>query len=41
LSALQKVGFLCRDKGFCALLKEKALEEDILEYIQKTEAAWD
>jgi PTS system nitrogen regulatory IIA component len=40
LAALQRITFFCRDGGFCALLKRRASQEEILAYIGEAEAAW-
>jgi PTS system nitrogen regulatory IIA component len=40
LASLRRITFFCRDEGFCALLKARASKEEILSFIEKTEALW-
>jgi PTS system nitrogen regulatory IIA component len=40
LSTLQRITFFCRDGEFSALLARRAGAEEILGYIEKTEAGW-
>ena len=40
LFTLQRITFFCRDADFIALLKRRAPAEELLGYIEKTEAGW-
>jgi PTS system nitrogen regulatory IIA component len=40
LATLQRITFFCRDGEFSALLARRAPAEEILAYIEKTEAGW-
>ena len=40
LASLQRITFFCRDEQFCGLLDRRAPAEEIVDYVEKTEAGW-